>query len=66
PMPVAPLVLRDVIANGTAPILHPMHDEALDPRLEDSSLEWIDAADVAASILVGELQSRVRKWGAAR
>jgi hypothetical protein len=43
-----------------------MHDEALDPRLEDSSLEWIDAADVAASILVGELQSRVRKWGAAR
>lgn len=61
PMPVAPLLLRDVIANGTAPVLHPMHDDALDPRLEDSSLEWVDAADVAASILVAELQARVRR-----
>lgn len=63
-MPVDPLVLRDVIANGTAPVIHPMHDEALDPRVEDPSLEWIDATDVVASILVAELQARVRKHGA--
>ncbi len=62
-MPVPPLVLRDVIANGTAPVIHPMHDDALDPRVEDSSLEWTDAVDAVAGILVGELQARVRKHG---
>ncbi|HKO55485.1 MAG TPA: hypothetical protein VJ276_06365 [Thermoanaerobaculia bacterium] len=62
PQPAATLAIRDVIANGTAPLLHPMHDDALDPRVEDASVDWIDAADLAASMIVAELQRRVRRW----
>lgn len=60
-LPVEPLVLRDVLANGTAPVLHPMQDDGLDPRLEEAGLEWIDALDCVAAIVVAELQNRIRK-----
>jgi hypothetical protein len=62
PMPAAVLAIRDAIAYGTAPLFHPMHDDAIDPSIEEeSSMDWIDAADVAASILVSELQTKVRR-----
>lgn len=52
--------LRDAIARGRTPAFHPMHDDALDPRVEDLTAEWIDAADEAASVVVGVLQRRIR------
>lgn len=53
--------LRDAVATGTAPVTHPMNDDALDPRADEASLDWTEPADVAASILVGALQALVRK-----
>jgi hypothetical protein len=53
--------LRDQIARGSAPVFHPMHDDGLDPRVEDATREWIDIVDEAASIVIAELQERVRK-----
>lgn len=50
--------LRDAIVRGEAPVLHPMEDDALDPRVAD--IDWTDAIDEAAAVLIGEIQSRVR------
>jgi hypothetical protein len=52
--------LRDDIAQGRAPIIHPMHDDALDPRVEDATQEWIEVADAAARLVIGALQERVK------
>jgi len=54
------LTLRDDIAHGRAPSLHPMHDDALDPRVEDATREWIEVADAAACLVIGALQERIR------
>jgi hypothetical protein len=51
--------LRDEIVHGLAPIIHPMHDDALDPRVEDATREWIEVADAAARVVVSALQERV-------
>jgi Asp-tRNA(Asn)/Glu-tRNA(Gln) amidotransferase A subunit family amidase len=53
--------LRDAIVTATAPITHPMHDDALDPRVDDESLDWTEPADFAASVLIAALQALVRK-----
>lgn len=53
--------LRDAVARGTAPVVHPMHDDALDARVDAIALDFIDAADLAASLVVGELQAQVRR-----
>lgn len=52
--------LRDAIANGVAPVLHPMADDALDSRVDDESLAIVNAADHAAAVLVSALQARIR------
>ena len=52
--------LRDDIAHGRVPMLHPMHDDALDPRVEDATREWIEVADAAAHLVIADLQERVR------
>jgi len=52
--------LRDDIALGRVPVAHPMHDDALDPRIEDATREWIEVADAAARAVIGALQERVR------
>lgn len=51
--------LRDDIALGRAPVFHPMHDDALDPRVEDATREWIEVADATAGLVIGALQQRV-------
>jgi hypothetical protein len=51
--------LRDDIARGRAPVFHPMLDDALDPRVEDATREWIEVADAAARAVIGALQERV-------
>jgi hypothetical protein len=53
--------LRDAIALGRAPVIHPMHDDALDPRIEDATREWIEVADAAAGVVIGALQQRVTR-----
>lgn len=53
------LELREEIARGRAPVFHPMHDDALDPRVEDAEAEWIDVADDAARLVIRSLQERV-------
>jgi hypothetical protein len=52
--------LREMIARGTAPVLHPMMDDALDPAIDDPSLDWSAAIDDAASRVIGALQAKVR------
>lgn len=52
--------VRDAIVHGTAPVLHPMADDALDDRVDDASIELVNAADLAASIVVSAIQKRVR------
>lgn len=52
--------LRDAIAHGRVPVIHPMHDDALDPRVEDATREWIEVADAAARAVIGALQEQVR------
>jgi hypothetical protein len=54
---------RDLIASGRAPVFHPMQDDALDPSVEDATIEWIEAADAAASVVIGALQQRVKDAG---
>lgn len=51
--------LRDDIVHGRAPIIHPMHDDALDPRVEDATREWIDVADASAQVVISALQEKV-------
>lgn len=53
--------LREEIARGRTPVFHPMHDDGLDPRVEDATREWVDIADLAASAVIRELQERIRK-----
>ena len=53
------LELRDEIVRGVAPVIHPMHDDALDPRVEEATREWIDVADAAAHAVIGALQRMV-------
>jgi len=53
--------LRDAIVHGTAPVLHPMADDALDDRIDDASIELVNAADLASSVIVSEIQGRVRR-----
>ena len=38
-----------------------MHDDALDPRVEDATREWVNVADAAASVVIRELQERIRR-----
>lgn len=52
--------LRDEIARGTARLVHPMHDDAFDDTLDAMALDFTDAADLAASLVVSALQSRIR------
>ncbi len=59
-MPPGFLELRDAIVHGTAPLLHPMADDTLDDGVDDASIELVNAADVAASVLVSAMQERVR------
>lgn len=55
--------LRDDIARGRAAAIHPMHDDALDPRVEDATREWIEVADAAARVVIAALQDRIRAAG---
>lgn len=50
--------LREEIALGRAPVFHPMHDDVLDPRVEDATAEWVEVADRAAAFVVRALQGR--------
>jgi len=50
--------LREAVMGATAPVVHPMHDEALDPKVE--AIDWTEAADHAASSVVADLQARVK------
>lgn len=52
--------VRDAIVHGTAPVLHPLADDALDERVDDESLELVNAADHAASVVVTALQRLIR------
>jgi len=52
--------LRNAIAHGTAPVLHPLADDSLDPRVDDESLALVNASDFAASVIVSALQTRIR------
>lgn len=52
--------LRDAIVHGVAPVLHPLADDALDDRVDDESLELVNASDFAGSVVVGALQAMVR------
>lgn len=52
--------LREEIALGRVPVLHPMHDDGLDPRVQDLAAEWIDVADRAAGVVIGALQQSAR------
>jgi len=52
--------LRDDLVLGRTPVFHPMHDDALDPWVEDATRKWIEVADVAAAAVVGALRERIR------
>lgn len=58
--------LREAIAFGRLPLFHPMHDEALDPRVEDATAELIEVADAAARVVIGALQEKVKAAASAR
>jgi hypothetical protein len=53
--------LRDELAHGLAPVFHPMHDDGLDASVLDATEEWIEVADAAAALVIGELRERVRR-----
>ncbi|HYH05786.1 MAG TPA: hypothetical protein VEK11_01890 [Thermoanaerobaculia bacterium] len=48
--------LLETICGGAAPVLHPMHDEALDERVDEGELAMADAIDAAAKEIVKALQ----------
>lgn len=50
--------LRDEIVQGVAPAYHPLHDDALDPQVEDATQEWIEVADAAARAVIAALQAQ--------
>lgn len=52
--------LRDDLAHGRLAVIHPMHDDALDPRVEDATREWIEVTDAAARVVIGALQDQIR------
>lgn len=52
--------LHAEIVRGTARLVHPMHDDALDESLDAMALDFTDAADLAASLVVSALQARIR------
>lgn len=52
--------LCEAIAFGRVPVFHPMHDDALDPRVEDATAEWTQVAETAARLVIGALQEKVR------
>jgi hypothetical protein len=52
--------LREEIARSRVPVFHPMHDDALDPRVEDAMQEWVEVADAAAAVVIGALRERIR------
>jgi hypothetical protein len=52
--------IRDALVSGEGPVTHPMHDDGLDPRLEDPAFDWTEAVDEAAARVVAALQGRVR------
>lgn len=54
------LELRNGIVNGTLPLIHPMHDDFLDERLEDLTTEWPFTLDRAAVAVVTAIQQRIR------
>lgn len=43
------------------PTFHPMHDDALDPSVEDATAVWVEATDEAARAIVEALQERIRR-----
>jgi hypothetical protein len=51
--------LRNAIVHGNAPVLHPMADDALDDRIDEVTLDLVNAGDVAASFLVSALQKSI-------
>jgi hypothetical protein len=53
--------LRDSL--GHVPAIHPVHDDALDPRVGDATREWIEVSDAAATAVITALQARVRNVG---
>jgi hypothetical protein len=57
---------REAAVGGGASIIHPMHDESLDPALGDVDADAIAAADLAASVVVAAVQERIRAPRAAR
>ena len=50
---------------ATMAVFHPMHDDALDPRVEDALAEWTEATDESARAIVEALQGRIRRHAAA-
>lgn len=58
--------LREAVIDGTAPSIHPMHDESLDATLEDGDADAIAAADLAASAVVAAVQARIKAFRGAR
>jgi len=60
--PVPPIAaLRDAIVSRSAPVVHPMHDDGLDARLDDETYEWSEAIDRAAVAIVTALQQRAQR-----
>src|SRR5437016_1320191 len=50
---------RDALILGTAPVAHPMYDDALDPRADDTSFDYTEVVDFASRVIVGALQQQV-------
>lgn len=51
--------VREAIARGQVPAVHPMHDDALDPSVEDVTRDWIEVADAAATAVIRALQEKI-------
>lgn len=58
--------LRDAIWHSRVPVFHPMHDDALDPSVEDATREWIEVADDAAGAIIRALQERIEESSRSR
>jgi hypothetical protein len=58
--------VREAAIVGAAPAIHPMHDESLDPTLDDGDDGLIAAADLAASVVVAAVQARIKAFRGAR
>lgn len=55
---------RNAFAHGGAPVIHPMYDDGLDPRVDEECAKWMDPSDFAASIVVSALQAHVKNRSA--